>query len=174
MKPAWLTLLLCAAFGAPSWAQSHAATNNKLVEFHRVGDWEIWCLRLENTGRVECNLNYVLRYKDHPDFRAMIPRVFVRDGKPEMHWGTEWQTDLERGSLALGEEEPLRFDNCDKPCVRKGAWLSRLIQFARSNDEAKLRFYDYIVQEFEEAIPLIGLRDGVPLLLQLQARYDGL
>lgn len=174
MHSRWLALLICVALSVPAWAQSHAAKNNKLVEFHSVGDWEIWCLKLENTGRVECNLNYVLRYKDHPDFRAMIPRVFVREGAAEMHWGTEWQTNLERGFLAVGKDERLRFDNCDRPCVRKGAWFAKLLTLAAKNDEATLRFYDYVVQEFDEAIPLVGLRDGVPLLLKLQARYDKL
>ena len=154
------------------FSQSHAGKDNELVEFHRSGSWELWCLRLGPTGPVECNLNLVLRYKDHPDFRAMIPRIFWRNSELITVWGAEWQTSLNRASIQTSDNQSLQFLNCGRPCQLSVDWTARLIEIAKGQSEVSISFHDYWIEEFNEPLPLDGLPEGVELLKRTQDNYN--
>ncbi len=172
MTKATLFVFALLALFSNVYAQSHDGKKNELVEFQRIGDWELWCIKLENDAAIECNLNHVLRYKDHPDFRAMIPRVYWRGNAPEMHWGGEWQTRFSRGHIRAGENLPLAFPDCGRPCVVPDGWLKQLLQLAENHEEATLRFHDFLVEEFNVPLPLHGLNKGIKLLQSAQSKYD--
>lgn len=146
-----------------------ADKKNKLVAFRAVGQWEIWCIDIAQSGDIQCNLNQVLRYKNHPDFRAMIPRFFT-DGKAitTMKIDREWQTGFARGYIKVDNFEPVSLSSCEKQCVLDGAVLSGLInQFTHGNN-ASIHFHDYLIEEFDVDISLAQFGKAVNLLIQMQ------
>ena len=155
-----------------SFSQSHGNKENKLVEFHHSGSWEIWCIQLGSSKKIECNLNHVLRYKDHPDFRAMIPRVFWRNDKLSMVWGAEWQTSLHRAVIKTDDGQTIEFSGCGRPCVLASNWVTRLQQLAAQESDVTINFHDYWVEEFTESLPLDGFVDGIELLKSTQQKFN--
>ena len=143
-----ITFLLLASSTAFA-QQSDEKKKNKLVESKGFGEWEVWCIDIEQTGRVECNLNQVLLYKDHPDFRAMIVR-FYSDGQNmvELKIDYEWQTSFNNGYIQVDQRLPFSLKQCDKPCIIMSTPAKQLSQSFAEGKAAKIRFYDYIVQEF--------------------------
>ncbi len=151
-----------------------AQQKNKLVEFKRFDQWEIWCIDIEQSGRVECNLNQVLRYKDHPDFRAMIVR-FYTDGDEitKMLIEHEWQTSFSRGYLQVGDFEKISLSDCGKDCVLKGNQLVQVVEQFSADNQANIRFHDYLVQEFDIKLSLSSFAEALQSLKQMQKYYLG-
>ena len=146
---------------------------NKLVEFKGLGQWEIWCLNIKQSGNIECNLNHVLRYKNHPDFRAMIFR-FYSDGDQitRMVIDHEWQTSFLRGYFQVDDFEQIDLSDCGEQCEFTGETLMRVIDQFGSGNKATIRFHDYLVQEFEQNIPINSFAEGVQNLNEMQERFN--
>ena len=152
-----------------SSAYTQAEQKNKLVDFKAFGQWEIWCIDIAQSGNIQCNLNQVLRYKNHPDFRAMIPRFFT-DGRliTRLEIDREWQTGFARGYIQVDNFEPVSLSNCDKPCVLDGEVLSELLDQFSHGKEATIHFHDYLVEEFDVDISLAQFRQAISTLIVMQ------
>ena len=166
-------LLLSLSFVIFGFARAQDNKENKLVEFKGLGQWEVWCLDINQSGTIECNLNHVLRYKDHPDFRAMIFR-FYSDGEQitRLTIDHEWQTSFARGFLQIDDFEQVDLSDCSEQCDLENKQLENLVDQLNSANKARIRFHDYFVQEFEESMPLSGFAEGVQILKQLQTRFN--
>lgn len=146
--------------------------DGKLVDFEKSGAWEIWCIDTRHRPRVVCDLNIVLRYKPHPDFRALIPRVFVDDdGSPWFLIEMERQTSVKRGFIRAGAQPAFSLSECGDPCTLEGDEARALVGLLSSADVAIFRIHDYLIQEFDVEIDLDGFRDGLQKLKEMQARY---
>ena len=166
----WLTVYFSLQiFGS---AQAQDDQENKLVEFKGYGQWEVWCVDIQQSGTVECNLNHVLRYKNHPDFRAMIFR-FYSDGDQviKMAIDQEWQTSFSKGYIQVDDLEMIDLSDCAKKCESEGQQLEKILTQFSSGKTATIRFHDYFVQEFEENIPVSSFAEGLQSLNEMQARY---
>jgi invasion protein IalB len=145
--------------------------DNKLVEFKRSGAWEVWCIAQQGSGLVVCDLNQVLRYKPHPDFRAMIPRLFVDDSGLRLEIETERQTSLQRGYIQVDENPPVSLSECGKPCRMRGPILDRLAGQLGNGVDATIRFHDHRVERFDVPLDLEGFSEGLSALRGMQARF---
>jgi len=164
----WCCTLALAAAGA----RAHDNPDNKLVEFRRSGAWEIWCLDIGATGRVECDLNIVINYVPNPNFRGMIPRVYVADdGNPFIRIDYEAQTSFGKGYIQAGDGARLSLEDCGRPCIIEGADARRLIELLSAASSAAIHFHDYVLESFDVAIDLDGFALGLPALRELQAKY---
>ena len=145
---------------------------NKLVEFKRFGEWEIWCLDIAGSGNIQCNLNQVLRYKNHPDFRAMIPR-FYSDGAriTRLVFDREWQTSFARAFIQVEGFEPVSLSQCDTPCVVEDEKLVEILRQFSSQGKAIIRIHDYLVQQFDVRIGLDSFPLALESLINMQSRY---
>ena len=150
-------------------ASAQAEPKNKLVDFKAFGQWEVWCIDMAQSGDIQCNLNQVLRYKNHPDFRAMIPRIFT-DGQQitYMEIDREWQTGFTRGYIQVDNHEPVSLSDCGKPCVLKGEVLNKLIDQFSAGDKATIHFHDYLVEEYNVNISLQEFVSAVESLKTMQ------
>ncbi len=167
----WLVLVFGILFFNAAFAQDDK--ENKLVEFKGFGQWEIWCIDIKQAGNVECNLNHVLRYKNHPDFRAMIFR-FYSDGDQvtRMVIDHEWQTSFVKGNFQVDDYGVIDLSNCSKQCELEGQQLIKIIEQFSSGDKATIRFHDYLIQEFEEHIPINNIVEALQNLNEMQARFN--
>ncbi len=166
-------LLLCLSLLIFGFTQAQDDKENKLIEFKGLGQWEIWCLDIKQSGNVECNLNHVLRYKNHPDFRAMIFR-FYSDGNQvtRMVIDHEWQTSFSRGYFQVDEFEKIDLSDCSKQCEFTGEPLINVIDQFSAGSKATIRFHDYLVQEFEQNIPINSFAEGMQNLKEMQKRFN--
>lgn len=165
-----LLLLLLTPYTAPEARSRHP--DNKVVEFQRSGAWEIWCIRQGDTGEVICDLNIVVIYQPHPDFRAMIPRVYM--AQSDEYWieiEYELQTSFSAGFLESDSGARLELGNCDRPCILHRAEARRFVEFLKGSSSVSVNFRDYLIQEFEIDIDLKGFAEGLPLLKQMQSQY---
>jgi hypothetical protein len=150
---------------------THAQQKNKLVDFKSFGQWEIWCIDIAQSGQVKCNLNQVLRYKNHPDFRAMIPRFFTNgEHLTRMEIDREWQTGFSRGYIQVDNQEPVSLSGCDNPCVIVGEELSRLVHLFMTGKKASIHFHDYLVEEFDVTISLANFVPAANTLVIMQPK----
>ena len=159
----WCVFFLFAIFYA------YADEKNKLVDFKAFGQWEIWCIDIAQVGDIHCNLNQVLRYKNHPDFRAMIPRFFT-DGKQltRLEIDREWQTGFSRGYIQVDDFEPVSLKTCGKPCILEGTTLEKLVDQFIKGKKASIHFHDYLVEEFNVEISLSEFKQAVETLKLMQ------
>ncbi len=145
---------------------------NKLVEFKGFDEWEIWCIDIAQSGNVQCNLNQVLRYKDHPDFRALILRFFS-DGEKLVDFtlDREWQTSLSRGYIQVDNQPSVSLANCGSPCNLQDEQLSRLSEGFTHGANAVIRIHDFVIQEYTIPIELDHFPLAIEQLHQLAAKY---
>lgn len=166
--------LLVALLGVvfPTQVPAHDNPDNKLVDFKRSGAWEVWCLDIGGTGRIECDLNIVLNYVPNPGFRGMIPRVYVGpDGAPHLRLDYEAQTSFRRGYLQVDDGPPFSLAGCERPCIIEGASAQQLVDRLRSGRVAAIHFHDYVIEAFDVSIDLSGFADGLTALRDLQDKY---
>lgn len=156
----------------PTQLAAHDNPNNKLVDFRHSGAWEIWCLDIGGTGRIECDLNIVLNYVPNPNFRGMIPRVYIdADGAPYFRLDYEVQTSFNRGYLQVGDHDRFPLSGCERPCIIRGASARQLIDSLSKARSAAIHFHDYVVETFDVPIDLDGFANGLAALRELQSRY---
>jgi len=166
----WLLVVIGLSLISSAYAQDDK--KNKLVEFKGFFQWEVWCIDINQSGNIECNLNHVLRYKDHPDFRAMIFRFFSDgDQITRMTIDHEWQSSFSRGFIQIDDFDQVGLSHCEKVCELHEQQLTQIVDQMSSGDKAMIRFHDYLVQEFEENIPLSGFVQGMQSLVEMQNRY---
>ncbi len=145
--------------------------DNKLVEFKRSGAWEIWCIKLGDSGQIVCDLNLVIIYKPHPDFRAMIPRVYwTARGTYAVEIEYERQTSF--SSAFIESESGARFalQACERPCWLKGVEADKFVAFLTENTGLKISFSDYFIQDFQIDFDVRGFKQGLGLLKAMQTR----
>ena len=146
--------------------------DNTVADFERSGAWEIWCIKQGDTGKVICDLNLVIIYKPHPDFRAMIPRVYYTQKKGFMiEFEYEFQTSFSDGYLVAGSGQRFDLSDCDRPCILKGVEAGEFVSFLRDSQSMRVVFDDYLVQEFDVEFDLDGFNQGVDLLKKMQSGY---
>jgi invasion protein IalB len=145
---------------------------NTVVDFARFGDWEVWCIRLVKTGAVVCDLNNVLNYVPNPNFRGLIPRVYLdADGLPYLEIETEFQTSLEQGWIETTDGSRFPFAGCGRPCRIDGDRAAALIALLGSGGAATLRLYDYFIEAHDVPVDLGGFGDGLATLKSLHDQY---
>lgn len=167
----WLIATLI-GLAFPAQVQAHDNPDNKLVDFKRVGAWEIWCLDIGGTGRIECDLNIVLNYVPNPNFRGMIPRVYAGpDGAPYLRLDYEAQTSFRRGYLQVDDGPQISLAGCERPCIIEGASARQLVDRLSSGRDAAIHFHDYVIETFDVSIDLDGFADGLTALREMQDRY---
>lgn len=153
-------------------AAAHDDANNKLVAFKHSGAWEIWCLDIGGSGRVACDLNIVLNYVPQPNFRGMIPRVYLgEDGAPFLLLDYESQTSFGRGYIRVDDKPQFPLADCARPCRIDGERAAALINLLAMGSEATIHFHDHLVESFDVAIDLDGFVDGIRLLREMQGEY---
>lgn len=169
---ALLAVLLGA--GPPASAGRDTTPGNTVVDFAQFGDWEVWCIRLVKTGAVVCDLNNVLNYVPNPNFRGLIPRVYLdQTGTPFVEIETEFQTSLERGWIEAPGQPRFAFAGCGKPCVIEGDRAVALITLLSAGGAATLRLHDYVIETHDVPVDLDGFAEGLDALRAMQARdYD--
>ncbi len=169
-----LNLLIIVFLSNPAVLAQQEETHkkNKLVEFKGFGEWEIWCIDIMQSGNIECNLNQVLIYKYHPDFRAMIVR-FYSDGNNihKFKLDHEWQTSLSRGYIQVDRQPSLSLADCDKPCVLQGKPAMQISSQFAGGENAVIRIHDYVVQEFRIDIELDQFAPAAETLHNLAKKY---
>lgn len=166
--PLVVALLACLL---PTALSAHDNPNNKLADFRHSGAWEIWCLDIGGTGRIECDLNIVLNYVPNPNFRTMIPRVYVSaDGAPYLRLDYEAQTSFGRGYVQV-DDAPFSLADCDRPCIVRGQRAQQLVDLLSKGKSAVIHFHDYVVETFDVPIDLDGFAGGLVALRELQNRY---
>ena len=155
-----------------SIAQGETLKKNKLVEFKGFGEWEIWCIDMAQSGHIECNLNQVLRYKNHPDFRAMIIR-FYTDGETVTRAliDREWQSSFSRAFIQVDQHEENSLTDCARPCMLENQGLVRILDQFSTGENANIRFHDYLVEEFDVKIELKNFPQALKSLKELQMKY---
>lgn len=150
----------------------HDNPDNKLVSFRKSGAWEIWCLDIGGTGQIECDLNIVLNYVPNPNFRGMIPRLYIgEDGLPYVRIDYETQTTFSRGFIQVDEAAPFSLGACERPCLIEGDRAHQLVALMVNGKKATIRFHDYFVEAFDVPIDLRGFAEGVELLAEIQAEF---
>ena len=161
-------ILLSVGWFVP-YDDSYAQQKNKLAEFKAFGQWEIWCIDMAQSGNIQCNLNQVLRYKNHPDFRAMIPRIYS-DGHriTRLEIDREWQTGFHRGYIQVDDFDSISLSDCGTPCVLEGKMLSELINQFAEGKNATIHFHDYLVEEFDVDISLKEFSQALEVLKIMQ------
>lgn len=156
----------------PTQLPAHDNPGNKLVDFRRSGAWEIWCLDIGGAGRIECDLNIVLNYVPNPEFRGMIPRVYLgADGAPFLRLDYEAQTSFSRGYLQVDGSEPFPLSGCERPCMIKGASARQLVDRLSMGRTAAIHFHDHVVEAFDVPIDLDGFAGGLMALREMQNKY---
>lgn len=166
-----VAVVLSALF-LPTQLPAHDNPDNKLVDFKRSGAWEIWCLDIGRTGRIECDLNIVLNYMPNPNFRAMIPRVYVdAEGAPYLRLDYEAQTSLSRGYVQIDDGARFSLSGCGRPCIIEGASARQLVALLDRGKSAEIHFHDYVVEAFDVPIDLDGFADGLVALRQMQGKH---
>ena len=145
--------------------------DNEVVEFKRSGAWEVWCIKLGDTGEIVCDLNLVIIYKPHPDFRAMIPRVYwTKDRAYAIEIEYERQTSF--SNAYLGSESGARFalNQCDRPCWMNGSDANEFVGFVAENAGLKINFTDYFFEDFQIDFDAEGFKQGLDFLKEMQVR----
>lgn len=164
-------LLLALAIAGP-FARAHDDPSNRLVSFARSGAWEVWCLDVGGTGKIECDLNLVINYVPNPNFRGMIPRVYLAaDGSPFLRLDYESQTSFARGYVQPDGGQPFSLAECERPCIVDGPPARDLIERLAAAKSATIHFHDYLVEAFHLPIDLDGFADGLRKLRAMQALY---
>ena len=171
--PRLLAPLVFLALLLASVAHAHDGNpDNKLVTSEPHGDWEIWCIDYGGTGDIRCNLNLVIVYKPRPDFRAMIPRIYVKDEGFRMEIDKEWQTSFDRGQLVFADATAVSLVNCGSPCKVNTEKPGVLFELLQTSSSARIRFHDYVVQEFDLDFSLDGLETGLRRLRELHLEFS--
>ena len=171
MKAALSLLCLLIVLSSGSVVGRDADPDDKLVDYRKSGAWEIWCIHRAVSDQVVCDMNIVLNYQPHPDFRAVIPRVYLdQAGKPWLRLELEWQTSVANGFIQV-DDRSFALADCDKPCTIRGEQAQALTQELARGRSATLHIRDYVVQEFAIPIDLEGFRQGLEWLAQMQARF---
>ncbi len=166
-----LNLCLLVSF-SPILAYAEQEKKNKLVAFKGFNEWEVWCIDKAQSGNVICDLNQVLKYKDHPDFRAMIVHFYVSNGEIErMVINREWQTSFSKAFIQVDNQPPISLSNCAKPCEIKGDNLAIVKKQFSSGKKANIRIHDYLIEVFDVDIDLGSYAKGLEALLQMQKQY---
>jgi hypothetical protein len=161
--------LTCASVGP---AGAHDDPKNRLVSFRQSGAWEIWCVDVGGSGRVDCDLNIVLNYVPNPNFRAMIPRIYLADdGKPLVRIDYEWQTDFSRGFIQADDGSRYSLADCARPCRIDGREAQTLVDLLAGATAAQIHFQDYLVEAFDVSIDLDGFAEGLARLREMQAGH---
>ena len=173
MRPVLCALLLAASLLPLAVVEARSThPDNKVVDFERSGAWEIWCIKQGDTGEVLCDLNLVIIYKPHPDFRAMIPRVYLNtEGEYWIEIDYEFQTSFSSGYLEAEDGARFELTDCDRPCNLRGEEAAHFVDFLATNRTVTVNFRDYLVQSFEIGVDLEGFKEGLPLLKKMQLRY---
>ena len=141
------------------------------MEYRKSGAWEIWCIQRAALNQVVCDMNIVLNYKPHPDFRAVIPRIYLDEASnPWLRLELEWHTSVANGFIQVNDRT-FTLANCDQRCLIRGELAQALTQELARGRSATLRIHDYAVQEFDIPIDLEGFRQGLEWLGQMQARF---
>lgn len=157
---------------AAAGGSAHDNPDNKLVDFARSGAWEVWCVDIGGAGRIDCDLNIVVDYVPNPNFRGMIPRVYLADDKsPFVRIDYEAQTSFDRGYVQVDDEPRFSLAACDRPCIIEGAEARRLTDLLSNGRSATVRFHDYLVETFDAAIDLDGFAAGLAVLRELQSKH---
>ena len=145
--------------------------DNKVVEFKRSGAWEVWCIKLGDTGEIVCDLNLVIIYKPHPDFRAMIPRIYwTNRNKYVVEFEYERQTSFSSAYLESKSGTRFSLNKCNRPCWMKGSDATEFVEFLAENTDLKIAFTDYFIQDFQVDFDLEGFKTGLDLLKEMQMR----
>lgn len=169
--PILLALLLVPLAGAEGRSEH---PGNELVEFASSDSWEIWCIRLGDTGEIVCDLNQVIIYMPHPDFRAMIPRVYWTEKEQyRVEFEYERQTSFSDAGLVSTSGGEFSLDHCDRPCLMHGATAAEFVRFLENSTDVQIRFTDYFVQDFLVDLDVEGFAHGLDLLRQMQTRLRG-
>jgi hypothetical protein len=167
-------LVVAVALLALFTPESRARTdeNNRAVSFESVGAWEVWCIDIGGTGRVVCDLNVVVNYKPRPDFRAMIPRLFL-DEKGAYSWRIDYerQTSFARGGIRTPEGGAFSLADCSRPCEILGDKAGQLVKLLAAAKSARIGFHDFLIQELDVEFPVEGFRDGIEMLRERQAKH---
>ena len=168
-----LTLISLVIAALPLTAASRSThPDNEVADFERSGAWEIWCIKQGDTGKVICDLNLVIIYKYHPDFRAMIPRVYYTPKQGYMiEFEYEFQTSFSDGYLLADDGQRFDLSGCDRPCIFEGAQAAEFVSFLRNSQSMRVVFDDYLVQEFDIEFDLNGFDQGVDTLEKMQSDY---
>ncbi len=125
---AFLVGLGCGVVAATA-GSAHDDPGNKLVDFARSGAWEVWCLDVGGSGRIDCDLNIVVNYVPNPNFRGLIPRVYLADDdEPLWRIDYETQTSFGRGYVQVDDEPRFSLAACERPCIIDGAEAHRLTE----------------------------------------------
>ena len=160
---------LCLALAA---AAGIAEERYELAEYAASGAWEVWCLRDRIDGGVACNLNQVLAYSPHPDFRATILRFRIpAAGELALTIDYEWQTSYERGHLQAADGSRLPLAGCDRPCEITGTRARTAAAMLAAGGTARLRLHDHGVERHDVAVDTRGVSAGLLLLERMQARW---
>ncbi|MEM7209745.1 MAG: hypothetical protein AAF434_18135 [Pseudomonadota bacterium] len=166
-----LVTSLIFALAAGAAAAHDGNPDNKLVASEAHGDWEIWCIDYGGAGDIRCNLNLVIIYKPRPDFRAMIPRIYVDGNTYRMEIDKEWQTSFSRGNLTFDGNNVVSLAECGSPCVASHGNPKLFFDLLVKSENAEITFHDYLVEEFTLNFPLDGLSTGINRLRELHSRY---
>lgn len=166
--------LVCALVNAPAdaFATRDMTPGNQTVDFARFGDWEVWCIRLVRTDEVVCDLNNVLDYVPHPNFRALIPRVDLDpEDRTYVEIEHEWRTALEPGWFEVPGRPRFAFEVCGEPCVFEGPSADELVALWSAGGAATLRLYDFVVEPHDVTVDLDGFVEGLAALKAMPARH---
>ena len=160
--------------GLPSESPAQDKQKNQLVAFKASGRWDARCIDVGATGRIRCNLDNTLVYKDRPDFRAQLYYVYLeKDGTPFFEIECERQTSFDRtGAIEIdGGRQRFLLADCRRPCTIKGADGSALVAALAGAKSAVIRFTDHGREAFAEEIELDGFAEGVAILRAMQAKH---
>ena len=150
--------------------QPYAQSNNKMVEFHRADAWDIRCVDYGQRGKVTCDLYLVMNYKPHPDFRAVVMKVFLR--QPDTPWV---EIDFERQSkpnniLDMNTQQTLPFVDCVGSCAIADEQAKQLVTMIKG-EQAVLKLVDFNVEVFDIPIDHEGFELGLQWLEKMQTQY---
>ncbi len=177
LTPLVRILVVAAALGTaglPSEAPAQDKQKNQLVAFKASGRWDARCIDVGATGRIRCNLDNTLVYKDRPDFRAQLYYVYLeKDGTPFFEIEYERQTSFTRsGAIEIdGGRQRFSLGECRRPCTIKGADGAALVAALAGAKSAVIRFTDHGREAFTEEIELDGFSEGVAILSAMQATH---
>ena len=149
---------------------ANAQADNKLIEFRRADAWDIRCVDYGQRGKVTCDLYLVMNYKPHPDFRAVVMKVFLP--QPDTPWV---EIDFESQSklnliFDSAAQKTLPLIDCARSCVVAGAGAKQLVAMIAAQ-RAVLSLVDFEVEPFEIPIDYEGFSQGLQWLEEMQTQY---
>ena len=151
-------------------SQVSAQSNNKMIEFRRADAWDIRCVDYGQRGKVTCDLYLVMNYKPHPDFRAVVMKVFLL--QPDTPWV---EIDFERQSkpnliLEMSTQQALPFVDCTGSCAIADEQARQLVAMIKGR-QAVLKLVDFDVETFDIPIDYEGFSLGLQWLEEMQTQY---